>query len=465
MQQLILAADWQVKARDPAHTLIDDFSTTSGWLPAAVPGVVHQDLLAAGAIPDPFYGCNETAVQWVGERDWLYRCTFTVAPELLLEEALDLCFDGLDTFATVWLNGQEILQSDNMFVPQRVRVKEELQPGMNELHLLFSAAFQRGQALEAEHGKLHVWNGDASRVYVRKAQYHYGWDWGPTLLTAGPWRAIRLEAYRARIADLHCPSEVTEDLQRATIRVAVMVDGAGRSGCPVQIALTDPAGLLLETVTVTPTANRADHTFTLAKPALWWPAGYGDQPLYRVTATLVADGVDLDQLAVRVGLRRLALVQEPVTGEAGTSFYFALNNTPIFCGGVNWIPADSFTPRITAEKYRALLQLVADANLVMVRVWGGGIYEEECFYDSCDELGLLVWQDFLFACGLYPRMMRFRQACGRRPRPTCGGCAAIRRLCSGVATMRIMRWPNRSNAMTPPSPPISPTALPGACHL
>lgn len=402
MEHISLSQGWQLKARDQQLPLADDFALTSGWIPAQVPGTIHQALLAAGKIADPFYGCNENDLQWIGETDWLYRCTFVIPAELFAQEHVDLCFDGLDTHATVWLNGQEILQSVNMFVPERLGVKALLRSGTNELQICFRSAFAEGKTLEAEHGKLHVWNGDASRVYVRKAQYHYGWDWGPTLLTAGPWRAVRLEAYHSRIADLHCPSTVREDLQQATLPVEILLDGAIGSDCTMQLALHDPVDTLIERITLTPTADSLLHTFVIDQPALWWPNGYGDQPRYRLTATLQQHDAELDTQTVQIGLRRLALVQEPVADEEGSSFYFAINNTPIFCGGVNWIPADSFTPRITAETYRTLLQMTADANMVMVRIWGGGIYEEECFYDICDELGLLVWQDFMFACGLYP---------------------------------------------------------------
>ncbi len=401
MRELVLTANWQLKAHDARQPLAEAFSSPDGWLPATVPGSVHQDLLTAGAIPDPFIGLNELDVQWIGERDWLYRGTFDLPAALLGEDEVTLCFDGLDTYATVWLNGQQILQSENMFVPARVAVKEQLRGGSNELRIHFASALKRGQALEAEQGKMTVWNGDPSRVYVRKAQYHYGWDWGPTLLTAGPWRAIRLEAYSTRIADLHSPIEVSADLQEAKIPIQVTLEG-NYAELAVQLSLYGPDGVVIATATVVPTANHVDHTFIIRQPALWWPAGHGLQPLYRVEAALVADDAQLDQRAIRIGLRRLALVQEPLADAAGSTFYFAINNRPIFCGGANWIPADSFTPRISEEKYRTLLQMAADANMAMIRVWGGGIYEEDCFYDICDELGLLVWQDFLFACGLYP---------------------------------------------------------------
>ncbi|MDQ4075514.1 MAG: glycoside hydrolase family 2 protein [Chloroflexota bacterium] len=398
-----------MKERKDGSPLSKDLSSGDGWIPASVPGTVHQDLMAAGRIPDPFIGLNELDVQWVGERDWLYRCHFDLSPDYTDARTITLCFDGLDTFATVWLNGQKILVSDNMFVPQRVPVGRLLQEGHNELRILFESAWWRGKEREVQHGVSHVWNGDASRVYVRKAQYHYGWDWGPTLLTAGPWRAVRLEAYDARIAELHCPVEVSAELDRSTLPVTVDVEGqATAAGLALRLALYDPAGERVGGVALPVEGQRLTHTFEVESPQLWWPNSFGKQPLYRLVATLLREEEELDRRALRLGMRHLRLRQEPLEEEPGTSFFFEVNNVPIFGGGANWIPADSFIPRIPTERYRALLQMAADANMAMVRVWGGGIYEEEVFYDLCDELGLLVWQDFMFACGLYPAYDEFQ---------------------------------------------------------
>lgn len=407
MKQFTLTQGWQLKARDPNLSLPTAFGDAGDWLPASAPGTVHQDLLAAGRIPDPFIGLNELDVQWVGEMDWLYRCRFTLPPDFGREHVV-LCFDGLDTFAKVWLNGQQILVSDNMFVPHRVDVGAMLQPGQNELCILFESALRRGKEREAQYGPLAVWNGDASRVYVRKAQYHYGWDWGPVLMTAGPWRAVRLEAYTGRIADLHCPVTVAEDLQTATLPVTVAVEGVPTTGATVVFALYAPDGELVDQATVPVTGDSVDHTFTVTTPRLWWPRGYGEQPLYRIEAALRQGESTVDQHSQKLGLRHLVLRQEALTHEPGSTFLFVINHTPIFCGGANWIPADSFIPSITPERYRAWLKLAADGNMVMVRIWGGGLYEEDVFYDTCDELGLLVWQDFMFGCGIYPAHAEFQ---------------------------------------------------------
>jgi beta-mannosidase len=411
MKHLHLSRNWLFKQRSTTLPLLDDFSSSDAWLPATVPGTVHQDLLAAARIPDPFLGLNENEVQWVGEVDWLYKCAFELPADFEDADEIVLCLDGLDTFATIWLNEMEILTSDNMFVPQRIRVASLLHPGSNELRILFTSAWRRGKELERQYGERFVWNGDASRVYVRKAQYHYGWDWGPTLLTAGIWKPIRLEAYSARIADLHCPVIVADDLQSATLPVQVMLETSNAfSDLMAHLKIYAPAGEIVADAQIPVTDTRLQHTFRLTSPQLWWPNGYGEQPLYRLEITLQRGTEELDRQETRLGLRRLQLVQHALEDEAGSSFFFEVNNTPVFCGGANWIPADSFTPRVTSERYRAWVQLAASAHMTMLRVWGGGIYEDEAFYTACDELGLLVWQDFMFGCGLYPAHEAFQES-------------------------------------------------------
>lgn len=410
MIYLNLDNNWQLKERG-AVGLEEDFGRQEGWIPAQVPGTVHQDLMTAGVISDPFVGLNEHDVQWVGERDWLYLCMFDVPSNLLQSSTVALCMDGLDTFATVWLNGECLFESDNQFVPRRTDVRALLRSEGNEIRILFESALRRGREREAEHCASRVWNGDPSRVYVRKAQFHYGWDWGPCLLSAGPWRAIRFEAYEARLSSLHCPVEVSPDLQRAVLPVSLEIEaGSGIESLDVRLQLLDSADRPVQDAVVKVVDGRAAHVFEVIEPDLWWPRGHGGQPLYRLIAMLLREGQELDRREQRLGLRRSRLVQEPVAGEQGTTFQFEVNNVPLFCGGYNWIPADSFIPRITAERYREWVRLAADGNAQMLRVWGGGIYEQDAFYDACDEHGILVWQDFMFACGMYPALGWFQES-------------------------------------------------------
>jgi beta-mannosidase len=406
MQRVPLGDNWFLKERNCDSTIEADATATEGWLPATVPGVVQWDLQKHGVIPDPYRDLHEQDVQWVGERDWLYRCRFTWAPpegESAGEDAAALCFSGLDTVATVWLNGQRILESDNMFHAHRVPVGTVLRAGENELVILFESALRVGRARQEAATPMPVWNGDQSRVNVRKAQYQYGWDWGPCLLTAGPWRPIWLEeCSSARLADLSAHVNLSDGLRQAKVEATATVEHPERlADGTLRLALFSPGGEELAGVML-PLAESVSHVFSLEQPELWWPHGYGAQPLYRLVAILERGEALLEERAMRFGLRRLRLLQDDVTGEPGASFRFDVNDVPIFCGGANWIPCDLILPRVTEDRYRALLQLAVDANMHMLRVWGGGIYEAEIFYDLCDELGLLVWQDFLFACGIYP---------------------------------------------------------------
>jgi beta-mannosidase len=376
----------------------------SDWLNAHAPGSAHGALLAAGRIPDPFFGTNETAVQWLGERTWVWRHHFEVSK---LASHEDLVFEGLDTYCTAWLNGTPLLTSSNMFVPQRVDVRALLRPGRNELMLRFDPALQRAREEEALLGKRHLWNGDSARLYARKAQYHFGWDWGPVLLTSGPWRPVKRHSWDVRIHEIDCRQQVDVGAARASLQLSVELAGAS-SGLHIQHELLDPEGHPV--AMVSNPANVAQACLTVDNARLWWPLGSGEQPLYTL-CTRVTDGArTLVEERRRIGLRTLRLVQAPVRGEAGKSFCFEVNGVDIFAGGANWIPEDNLLERITPERYRERVAQAAAANMNMLRVWGGGIYEEEAFYDACDEFGILVWQDFMFACGMYPAHPSFQDS-------------------------------------------------------
>lgn len=392
---------WQLREVDPALDAATLQASSDGWIDARVPGTVYRDLQDAGRIPDPYIARHEADVQWVAERDWLWRLDFEVdAAEVRRHMAL--CFDGLDTIAQVWLDGRLIARSDNMFVPLQVALDpvRDLAPGPHRLVIRCDSALLHGRMLQARHGVRPLWNGDSSRLYVRKAPYHYGWDWGPTLLTAGPWKPVRLQADDVRLVSLHSPVWLADDLGRARVDVALELAGM-LDGIEVEHRLVDAQG---REVCTHRSPARADHHagLAVAEPQLWWPAGQGAQPLYTLTTRLLQGEVELTRAQRRLGLRRIRLVQEPVAGESGLSFFFEVNGHAFFCGGANWIPDDLLLERVTPERYRDRVQTAVDGGHTMLRVWGGGIYEDDAFYDACDELGVLVWQDFLFACGMYP---------------------------------------------------------------
>ncbi|WP_407572633.1 glycosyl hydrolase 2 galactose-binding domain-containing protein [Deinococcus altitudinis] len=419
-----LHSGWQFRACppglvSPGHPLDGDLQGAGGWYSATVPGTVQSDLLAQGQMPDPYYGLNEPQVQWVGEQDWLYRLTFTPDEALLRFEQVELEFAGLDTLCTVWLNGEPLLSSDNMFVSHTLDVKSRLKNGENTLLMHFGSVLPAGRALEAQYGQRPAWNGDKSRVYLRKAQYHYGWDWGPVLLTCGPWRPVTLIGSSVTVADVHLPSEVTPDLKTAFIPVRVTLGGTlpesvdpassdADAGDRLRLhaELRGPDGQVVQAAELA-VHRHTDTLFEVQDPQLWYPSGQGEQPLYTVVVWLTAGDRRLSEVHTRTGLRRLRVVQEPVVGEPGRSFTFEINNAPVFVGGANWIPEDLMLDRVSPDRYRERLTQARDGNLNMVRVWGGGIYEPDVFYDLCDELGLLVWQDFMFACGLYPAHPEF----------------------------------------------------------
>jgi beta-mannosidase len=370
------------------------------WLPARVPGSNHTDLLANKAIPDPFFRDNEAKVQWIGYADWEYETAFEADASTLARDRVELVFEGLDTYATVFLNGARVLDADNMFRTWRVDAKPHLKAGSNALRIVFRSPINevlpRMYAMKYELPAVND-QGEKTSAHTRKAPYQYGWDWGPRFVTAGVWRPVRLEAWdAARISSLYVTttsaSKAAADLS-ATVAIeatkpgeaTVVVDGVG---APVERKVRLAAG-----------SNTVTVPLRVEQPRLWWPNGLGEQPLYTIRTRLTAGGAS-DERETRIGIRTVELRQRP--DEWGKSFELVVNGVPVFAKGGNWIPADSFPERVTPERYRHLLDSCRRANMNMVRVWGGGIYESDEFYDLCDEMGLLVWQDFMFACSMYP---------------------------------------------------------------
>jgi beta-mannosidase len=373
-------------------------------LPATVPGCVHTDLLAAHQIPDPFFRDNELDVLWVGETDWTYRRTFHAPSSFLARERVMLRCLGLDTIATVRLNGVALGQADNMFREWRYDLKPVLRAGENEIEIAFRApmSYVREKAEGARY--LPAWGVGHHKLdgggWIRKEPCNFGWDWGPMLATCGIWREIEVLGYdTARLEDVHILQDHTP---AEGVALAVRVAAETLDDEPLRAEVT--VALDGETVArgLAPLAEGQGVVELLVEsPQLWWPNGMGAQPLYQVRVELLdRDGEALDSVAKRIGLRTLELVRQP--DEWGESFHFAANGVPFFAKGANWIPDDVFATRLTKERYARSLQDAVDANMNMLRVWGGGIYEQEMFYDLCDELGLCIWQDFIFACATYP---------------------------------------------------------------
>jgi beta-mannosidase len=374
------------------------------WHAANVPGCVHTDLLANKLIEDPFYRDNEPKLQWIGKTDWEYQTTFDVPADLLRREHVELVFEGLDTYATVTLNGSTLFEADNMFRTWRVDAKRLLKAGANTLHITFRSPINEVLPLMAKMGyQLPAVNdqGEKTSPLTRKAPYQYGWDWGPRFVTSGVWRPVSLEAWdSARVESLRVvQNQLGKDSAQLTAEVEVVSAGAVDAVVIVE-NVTDKGAPARQPVKLAAGANKVAVNFEISKPRLWWPNGYGDHPLYDIRARLLVGGKQVDDKTARVGLRTLELRQQP--DKDGKSFTFVVNGVPVFAKGANWIPADSFPTRMTRERYRQLVGSARDANMNMLRVWGGGIYESDDFYDLCDEMGLFVWQEFMFACSMYP---------------------------------------------------------------
>ena len=379
------------------------------WHNATVPGCVHTDLLANKLIDDPFYRDNEKKQQWIGKTDWEYRSTFKVTQQLLNRENLELVFEGLDTYAQVFLNDQLILNADNMFRTWRVNAKQALKAGDNTLRILFRSPINEILPVMAKlKYQLPASNdqGEKTSPFTRKAPYHYGWDWGPRFVTSGVWRPVSLQAWDdARVNDVQIVvNKISPDAAQLTANVEIEASDSA-TATVVLDNVTNKAVAGKQEIKLNRGSNRVSFNFTVARPSLWWPNGLGAQPLYTFRARALVNGKVTDEKTTRTGLRTLELRRQ--RDNSGESFMFVINGVPVFAKGGNWIPSDSFPTRVTPEKYRYMLESVRDSNMNMLRVWGGGIYEADQFYELADEMGILIWQDFMFACSMYPANQEF----------------------------------------------------------
>ena len=384
----------------------------TNWYPATVPGVVHTDLLQNKIIEDPFFRLNERGLQWIDKEDWVYETCFTLAADMMRKENMELVFEGLDTYADVYLNDECILKANNMFRRWSIPVRQYIREENNILKVYFHSPVKidvpNWDALpyqypasndQSENGGL--FNKKIS-IFARKAGYHYGWDWGPRLVTSGIWRPVYIRAWSdLRINDVFIEQKEV-GAGRAVIAGHVELD-ADKDMDGVLVTITDEAtGRVLGEwqADLKRGTNRVTVDFVLHKPKLWWSNGLGEPFLYRFRTDIIAGGELLDSKTERVGIRSLKVVHQP--DKDGHTFYIELNGRPVFAKGANYIPLDNFLPRVTPENYKRTILDAAGVNMNMLRVWGGGIYENDVFYDLCDEHGIMIWQDFMFACSMYP---------------------------------------------------------------
>ncbi|MCB0399424.1 MAG: glycoside hydrolase family 2 protein [Winogradskyella sp.] len=379
---IILNENWQFKK-------VSD----SVWHSASVPGNMFSDLLQHQLIEDPFIGNNEENVQWFSETDWEYKTIFSLDEDLLEKKHFELSFEGLDTYASVYLNDSLILKTNNAFRKWEVDVKPLLKVD-NELRLVFEST-SKYEAKAQE--KLPYELPEGERIFTRKAQFQYGWDWGPKLNTSGIWRPIKLVVWN----EVYLKKENTYIVQRQlTDSIAdfnILLEDYPSTEYSYEVYVNDELNQLYENL---PSDMTGVVPFQIKNPKLWWPHNLGEPYLYDIKVVVKDGRKILDSISVKKGLRTIELVTEK--DSIGESFYFKVNNFPIYAKGANYIPQHSFQNEVKNNDYERLLSDVVDANMNMLRVWGGGIYENDIFYDLCDEKGILVWQDFMFACAMYP---------------------------------------------------------------
>ncbi|MCF7688928.1 MAG: hypothetical protein K9N01_11565 [Cephaloticoccus sp.] len=399
---LPLTGPWQVMHAEPwlgPTQACSALPLDERWVPAQVPGDVHLDYERAGLIADPFFGTNHDHIRWMEEWDWWYRTEVT-PPPVGPGQRLNLLFEGLDVFATIYLNGREIGCHQNMFTPLRLDVTDHVQPGPNRLEVCLGPPVSPPGRVPSPEVRGY---GSPLRLQVRKAQCCYGWNITPRLVTIGIWKPVSwLLVDAVELDDVVVTTQAvwpdgTAELE-ALVELKANCDGAGR----VEIDLTVAGQRRAITLNGDASGLRHVERFLVADAQLWWPHNHGAQPLYDWSAVVRHSGQESDRRTGRFGIRTVKLIQEPDT-DGGVSFILAINGKKIFLKGMNWTPVDAIFARIDAARYCELLVATKGANINALRVWGGGIYEHDSFYAMCDELGILVTHDFMFACGCYPQ--------------------------------------------------------------
>ncbi len=370
-------------------------------VPAQVPGDTHSALLDAGKIPDPYWADNELSLQWIGREDWIYRRSFNVSSEMLAGKSVFLNCEFFDTISEIRINGSKIGVTENMFVRYRFEARKVLRTGENTIEVLFRSA--ENAAVEASKKlKYPIPFGNnpvqsPNRNLIRKVQCHSGWDWGPCLMVAGIYGDIYLEACSdARIEHVCCDQKHSKGLCEVKVNCEVFSPDGGKTEMNISLG----SEKLVKTVDLKPGTNKIDGTVAVKNPKLWWPNGFGEQHLYDLSVK-----VGSSEVKKRLGLRRIELISEE--DKIGLSMIFRVNGVDIFAKGADWIPCDALPQRQTREAMDYLLDSAVKVNMNMLRVWGGGQYEFDYFYDLCDEKGLMIWQDFMFACAMYPADDKF----------------------------------------------------------
>jgi beta-mannosidase len=377
---------------------------TSKWADAKVPGCIHHDLLLSGVITDPTYGDNEKNLQWIGETGWEYMRTFLVPDSVMAMKHIDLIFEGLDTYAKVYLNDSLILTADNMFRTWSVDIKTMMVMGANQLRIEFPAVTEE---IKARYDKLKYRLPGDERVVCRKAAYQFGWDFCPKFITSGIWRPVYIKAYNYMnlLGVQYIQKKVTDSVAHVSAVFSMLADVSDSAHLIIKangIVLADKWSGIRSGL------NFVRLEFDIKNPKLWWSNGLGEPYLYPFQHEIYFAGRPVSKGTTRIGLRTIELIRS--TDSIGIGFYFKLNGVPVFMKGANYIPQDNFLTNVKDTSYRSIIKDAVGANMNMLRVWGGGIYENNLFYDLCDENGILVWQDFMFANAMYPKNKEFLQS-------------------------------------------------------
>lgn len=370
------------------------------WRSATVPGAVHTDLFNNKLIPDPFLANNEKQLQWIENETWEYKTTFSISKTDLSNSHIELSFDGLDTYAKVYVNDSLIITADNMFRVWRTDIRKYVRKGKNKLHIVFESAVKHGKE---EAKKLSYTLPGDEKVFTRKAQYQYGWDWGPRFVTCGIWKEVKLSFWNdARFLSVKAVQRSLDD-SRAELEFECQIESDIEKNIYIDVIKgnkKDLSGQMTNKVKLKKGINTYSVFYDIKEPQRWWCNGMGFPTMYDFELALSYDSRFLDKENLSVGLRTIELVREVET--RGASFYFKLNGIPVFMKGANYIPPDNFLSRMNSEDYKMIIQNALAANMNMLRVWGGGVYADDAFYQECDAKGIMIWQDFMFACSMYP---------------------------------------------------------------
>ena len=368
-----------------------EFKHEGKWYDTKVPGNNVSDLLNHKLISNPFYATNEDSIKWIFEKEWTYRSNFQISETILAKKNHRLAFNGLDTYAKVFLNDSLILEANNMFVAWEIDVN-----GIVRKENTLIVKFFPPNKIEKEKESILGYSlPGGKRVFTRKAGFHYGWDWGAKITSSGIWRKVNLTAWDECIINtIYITQNNLTDIE-ASLTVSLEIESANQK--EITIKAHDS---ILENFKLKKGKNNLSIDIKIQNPELWWPNGFGDQKLYNIVVSILDQKKIIDSKTKKIGLRKIELITN--SDEIGESFYFKVNGIPIFMKGANYIPQDNLQNRVSPNHYRKLLTDVKDANMNMLRVWGGGIYEENIFYELCDSIGILVWQDFMFACAMYP---------------------------------------------------------------